>query len=61
MLKSYYISPMKINAMIEETTTGNSIKIGEYTYVELSRAPRGRRVTRRLAKEDGSELIKIYS
>ena len=61
MAKSYYISPMKANALIEETMTGNSIKIGDYTYVELSRAPRGRRVVRKLTKEDGSEQIKIYS
>lgn len=61
MVKSYYISPLRANAMIEETMTGNSIKIGEYTYAEVSRAPRGRRLVRKLLKEDGSEQIKIYS
>ena len=61
MIKSYYISPMKANAMIEETMTGTTIKVDGYTYAEVSRAPRGRRVMRKLSKEDGSEQIKIYS
>lgn len=61
MIKRYYISPMKANAMIEETMTGNTIKLDGYTYAEVSRAPRGRRVLRKLSKEDGSEQIKIYS
>lgn len=61
MTKSYYISPMRANAMIEETMTGTTIVINERTYAEVSRAPRGRRVLRKLVKEDGSEQIKIYS
>lgn len=61
MTKSYYISPMRANALIEETMTGNTITIGDYTYAEVSRAPRGRRVLRKLIKEDGSEQIKIYA
>ena len=61
MIKSYYISPLRANAMIEETMTGNTIVIGDYTYAEVSRAPRGRRVLRKLVKEDGTEQIKIYS
>lgn len=47
--------------MIEDTMTGTTIVIDEKTYAEVSRAPRGRRVLRKLVKEDGSELIKIYS
>ena len=61
MVKSYYISPMRANAMIEETMTGTTIVIDQKTYAELSRAPRGKRVVRRLVKEDGSEQIRIYS
>jgi hypothetical protein len=52
---------MKANAMIEETMTGNTITLDGYTYAEISRAPRGRRVLRKLSKEDGSEQIKIYA
>lgn len=61
MEKSYYISPMRSNAMIDETMTGTTIVVGGKTYAELSRAPRGKRVIRRLSKEDGSEQIRIYS
>lgn len=61
MIKSYYISPMRSNAMIDETTTGTTIVIEGKTYAELSRAPRGKRVLRKLSKEDGSEQIRIYS
>lgn len=61
MIKTYYISPMKANAMIEETMTGNTITLDGYTYAEVSRAPRGRRVLRKLLKEDGTEQIRIYA
>jgi len=61
MEKSYYISPMRSNAMIDETMTGTTIVIEGKTYAELSRAPRGKRVIRKLSKEDGSEQIRIYS
>ena len=61
MIKSYYISPMRSNAMIDETMTGTTIVIEGKTYAELSRAPRGKRVIRRLLKEDSSEQIRIYS
>ena len=61
MTKSYYISPMRANAMIEETMTGTTIVIDKRTYAEVSRAPRGKRIIRRLVKEDGSEQIRIYS
>lgn len=61
MKKSFYISPMRTNAMIDETMTGSTIVIEGKTYAELSRAPRGKRVIRKLSKEDGSEQIRIYS
>lgn len=60
MIKSFYISPMRSNAMIDETMTGITIKIDGLTYAEVSRAPRGKRVIRKLSKVDGSEQIKIY-
>lgn len=60
MIKTFYISPMRTNAMIDETMTGNTIVIEGKTYAEVSRAPRGKRVLRKLVKEDGSEQIKIY-
>ena len=46
--------------MIDETMTGRTISIDGLTYAEVSRAPRGKRVLRKLSKEDGSEQIKIY-
>lgn len=61
MEKLYYISPMRANAMIEETMTGSTVVIEGRTYAELSRAPRGKRVIRKLSKEDGSVQIRIYS
>ena len=60
MIKGFYISPMRSNSMIDETMTGKTIKIEGLTYAEVSRAPRGKRVLRKLSKEDGSEQIKIY-
>ena len=60
MIKSFYISPMRSNAMIDETMTGSTIKIDGLTYAEVSRAPRGKRIIRKLSKEDGTEQIKIY-
>lgn len=61
MTKSYYISPMRSNAMIDETMTGTTVVIEGKTYAELSRAPRGKRVVRRLMKQDGTQQIRIYS
>lgn len=61
MTKSYYISPMRSNAMIDETMTGSTVVIEGKTFAELSRAPRGKRVVRRLMKQDGTEQIRIYS
>lgn len=61
MVKSYYISPMRSNAMIDETMTGTTIEIEGRTFAEISRAPRGKRVLRKLVKEDGTEQIRIYT
>mgnify|MGYP003125966842 CR=1 FL=1 len=61
MVKSYYISPMRANATVEELMTGNFIRIDDYTYCELSKAPRGRRVMRKFINEQETESIKIYS
>lgn len=47
--------------MIDETMTGMTIVIDGLTFAEVSRAPRGKRIIRRLVKEDGSEQIRIYS
>jgi hypothetical protein len=61
MEKSYYISPMKSNALIEETMTGQTIVIEGYTYAEVSRAPKGRRILRKLSNEEQTQQIRIYS
>lgn len=47
--------------MIDETMTGTTVVIEGKTYAELSRAPRGKRVVRRLMKQDGTQQIRIYS
>lgn len=60
MAKSYYISPMRANAMIEETMTGKTIVIDEKTYAEVSRPPRGKRILRKLSSIEGDEKINIY-
>jgi len=60
MIKSYYISPMRSNAMIDETMTGKSIVIEGLTYSEISRPPRGKRIIRKLSSVEGSEKIRIY-
>lgn len=61
MVKTFYISPMRSNAMIDEIMTGSSIKVEGRTYHQLSRAPRGKRIMRRLVNMDESEKIVIYS
>lgn len=60
MAKSYYISPMRANAMIEETMTGQTIVIDGMTYAEVSRPPRGKRILRKLSSIEGEEKIRIY-
>lgn len=61
MVKSFYISPMRSNAMIDELMTGSSIKLEGRTYHQLSRAPRGKRIIKRLRSLDEKEKIVIYS
>ena len=60
MAKSYYISPMRSNAIIEETMTGQTIVIDGMTYAEVSRPPRGKRILRKLQSIEGEEKIRIY-
>ena len=60
MIKSYYISPMRANALIEETMTGQTILVEGRTYAELSRPPRGRRIIRKLQNIEGTEKLRIY-
>ena len=60
MAKSYYISPMRSNAIIEETMTGQTIVIDGMTYAEVSRPPRGKRILRKLQSVEGEEKIRIY-
>ena len=60
MAKSYYISPMRSNAIIEETMTGQTIVIDGMTYAEVSRHPRGKRILRKLQSVEGEEKIRIY-
>lgn len=60
MIKSSYISPMRSNAMIEETMTGRTIVVDGMTYAEVSRPPRGKRIIKKLSNLEGTEKIRIY-
>jgi hypothetical protein len=61
MEKHYFISPSKINAKITDTViTSSFITIGDYTYQELSRPPKGRRIIKKFTKEDNSVRFNIY-
>lgn len=61
MVKSFYISAMRSNAMIDELMTGTSIKLEGRTYHQLTRAPRGKRIFKKLISLDESEKLVIYS
>lgn len=62
MNKLMFVPATKINAVISETVIpGSHITINGYTYEQVSRAPRGRRITRKLINEDKQERIVIYS
>jgi hypothetical protein len=51
-----------MTAVISDTVIpGNHIKINGYTFEQVSRAPRGRRITRKLINEEKQERIVIYS
>lgn len=60
MIKSCYISPMRSNALIDETMTGKTIVVDGLTYAEVSRPPRGKRIIRKLTNLEGTEKIRIY-
>lgn len=61
MIKHYYIPQHKINARISETViSGNHIKIGDYTYELISRAPAGRTVKKRYRSLDNETQLVIY-
>lgn len=59
--RSYYISPSKSNAMIDETMTGSHIVYEGRTYNQISRAPRGKRVLQRFTSVGGNEKLVIYT
>lgn len=57
----YYIPQHRINARISESViTGNHIKIGEYTYELISRAPAGRTVKKKYRSLDNQTQLVIY-
>jgi len=61
MKKQFFISPSKINAKIPETSILSSfITIGDYTFQELAKPPKGRRIIKRYVKEDDSVRLNIY-
>jgi hypothetical protein len=60
MIKSSYISPMRSNAMIDETMTGRTIVVDGMTYAEVSRPPRGKRIIRKFTNLEGTEKIRVY-
>ena len=59
MTKLFFIPESRMNAAIAETILpGQHIRIDDYMYLQLSRAPRGKRIDRKLQRED--ERILIY-
>lgn len=62
MNKLFYVPATKINARIADTVVeGYPIKIDGYQYEKVSRAPRGRRILRKLLNVESQEQIVIYS
>ena len=62
MKKLYFILGSKINAATADTVIpGSHISLNGYVYQQVSRAPRGKRIERRLLNEDKQERITIYS
>ena len=61
MTKLYFISPSRLNASLQEIVTNQTIVIDGYTYVSLSRPPRGKRILRKFRTEEKKERIIIYA
>lgn len=62
MNKLFYVPATKINARIADTVVeGYPIIIDGYQYEKVSRAPRGRRILRKLLNVESQEQIVIYS
>jgi len=62
MNKLMFVPAVKMTAVISDTVIpGKHITINGYTFEQVSRAPRGRRITRKLINEDKQERIVIYS
>lgn len=62
MNKLFYVPATKINARIADTVVeGYPIMIEGYQYEKVSRAPRGRKILRRLLNMETQERIVIYS
>jgi len=62
MQKLFFILGSKINASIADTVIpGQHISLDGYQYQQLTRAPRGKRIIRKLINEDKQERIVIYN
>lgn len=61
MEKRYFISPSKANALISETMTGSSVIFEGRTYSEITRAPKGRRIMKKLVNLKDTLKLVIYS
>ena len=62
MNKEYYISTWRMNHRISETVLdGYHITVDGIVYEQVSKAPLGRRVVRRLFNDKTNTRISIYS
>lgn len=62
MKKLMFVPAVKMNAAISETAIpGSHIRIDGYTFEQVSRAPKGRRIARKLQNGNNQERIVIYS
>lgn len=62
-MEKYFISPLKVKGNVVDTVMefGEEIVMEGYSYVQISRKPRGRNILRKLKSVDGLDNFIIYS
>ena len=61
-MELYYILKSKLNfKLLQSVVEGGSIKLGGYTYIQLSSKPRGRSIKQRLVGQDSGDTLIIYN
>ena len=61
MREYYYILKSKLNFKLQETVLdGFPIKLNDYTYIRLSKKPRGRSIQQKLSGIESGDKFFIY-